>query len=291
MRLSALERNIVSRLSVRASLAASMLLAWSKLAPGVSVNAKLLTSCAGLLPVNERGVHEILLELLELGAATQAEGSYQANSALRQSMGTLAISMAAIDHYSKEVHKDDTEARVILTRPSQSTEFDQQLNNRGWHTSALDPTGEAFTGLIQRATARVVIMTPFLDCAGARWLKDLIFNARAGVLIQLILRSLEDPSRDDYPEGLALIAPLIAERGGEVLNYSIPREGGIKRETFHAKIILADRVAAYVGSANLTGASRDYSMEVGVVLQGKGAREVAEVVEAVIRSSTRVVVP
>jgi phosphatidylserine/phosphatidylglycerophosphate/cardiolipin synthase-like enzyme len=134
-------------------------------------------------------------------------------------------------------------------------------------------------------------MTPFLDYPGARWLQDLIFNARPGVLIQLILRGLEDPSRDDYPEGLALIAPLIAERGGEVLNYSIPQEGGIKRETFHAKIILADRVAAYVGSANLTGASRDYSMEVGVVLQGKGAREVAEVVEAVIRSSTRIVVP
>jgi phosphatidylserine/phosphatidylglycerophosphate/cardiolipin synthase-like enzyme len=71
-------------------------------------------------------------------------------------------------------------------------------------------------------------------------------------------------------------------------NYSIPRDEGQKRETFHAKIILADSDVAYVGSANLTAASREYSMEMGVVLRGKAAREVAIVIDAVLRSSRQI---
>jgi len=67
----------------------------------------------------------------------------------------------------------------------------------------------------------------------------------------------------------------------KVFNYSIPRSSGFGRETFHAKVVIADRRYAYVGSSNVTAASLDHSMEMGVTLEGKAVAEVAEVIDAV----------
>lgn len=72
----------------------------------------------------------------------------------------------------------------------------------------------------------------------------------------------------------------------QVFNYSIARvDGG--RETFHAKAVLCDRSAAYLGSSNVTAASLENSMEMGVVLEGRSAAGVAEVIDAVLAASTR----
>ena len=106
------------------------------------------------------------------------------------------------------------------------------------------------------------------------------------------------PSRDDMIkenrgplEGKLTIGEWLAKRGVSVLNYSIPKDSGSKRETFHAKVVLSDRDVAYVGSSNLTAGSREFSMELGVVLRGKAARLVSEVVEAVLLSSDLVTRP
>ncbi|MHB8744072.1 MAG: phospholipase D-like domain-containing protein, partial [Sulfuricaulis sp.] len=67
-----------------------------------------------------------------------------------------------------------------------------------------------------------------------------------------------------------------------VFNYSISRAGASGRETFHAKVVLCDEDSAYVGSSNLTAASLDHSMELGVALTGRAAAQVAIVMEAVL---------
>ena len=100
----------------------------------------------------------------------------------------------------------------------------------------------------------------------------------------LVLRGLEDPARADAI-GYAGIGRWLSERGVRVVNYGLVRLGG-GRESFHAKVVLADDRRAYVGSANLTGWSYDYSMELGVVLEGQAAAEIAEVVEAVLEAAT-----
>jgi phosphatidylserine/phosphatidylglycerophosphate/cardiolipin synthase-like enzyme len=187
-----------------------------------------------------------------------------------------------VDHFSETIHVDETQAEVVLTKPSCSSSLEQRLEDRGWKTSAIAPTHQAFLDIVQGARERVVVMTPFLDSYGASWLQELVEQIRPGVTKTVVLRSLEDSSRPDYPNGYLAIGNWLAERNVSVLNYSIPRERGLKRETFHAKVISADRTAAYVGSANLTLASRDYSMEMGVVLRGRAAQVIAEVVDAVL---------
>ena len=129
-------------------------------------------------------------------------------------------------------------------------------------------------------------MTPFFDGTGATWLQELLSYASLGVERTLILRSLEDSARNDYPVGFDAITPWLKAQGVRVFNYSIPRmEGG--RETFHAKAVLCDRSAVYLGSSNVTAASLEHSMEMGVVLQGRAAASVAEVIDAVLAAATQ----
>ena len=70
-----------------------------------------------------------------------------------------------------------------------------------------------------------------------------------------------------------------------VLNYAIRHdvaERQIAIETFHAKILLADYVRAYIGSSNMT---RDISMDCGVVLSGPCVKPVAALVDAILAIS------
>ena len=116
--------------------------------------------------------------------------------------------------------------------------------------------------------------------------QELLSCAARGVERILILRSLEDNTRKDYPLGFDIISSWLVAQGVRVFNYSIPRmEGG--RETFHAKAVLCDRSAAYLGSSNLTAASLEHSMEMGVVWEGRAASGVAEILDAVLSAATQ----
>jgi phosphatidylserine/phosphatidylglycerophosphate/cardiolipin synthase-like enzyme len=75
-------------------------------------------------------------------------------------------------------------------------------------------------------------------------------------------------------------APKIAALGIAAFDYTLDAVGGF--ETFHAKVALADSEFAYVGSANMTLFSR-HSMELGVLIEGRAARVVANVVRAVTK--------
>lgn len=53
----------------------------------------------------------------------------------------------------------------------------------------------------------------------------------------------------------------------------------------HGKVILCDRNVAYVGSSNMTGASLEHSMEMGVALQGRAVADAAVVLDAVVSAA------
>lgn len=286
--LSPITRKIVAALATRSSLGARLLSAWATLSADVPVDARTLTAAAGLSVAEEQGAEQLLRSLAAAGLAEPADNGYRVTAAVHVELAGAATSLAAIDFYQSEIHEDETAAQVVLTRPSHATELEARLMERGWRTAAIEPTERAFMSLVRQARRRLVVMTPFLDERGAEWLQELLKPLPASVALTLVLRSLEDRSRSDYPLGFNLLADWLAERGVTVVNYSrqhIPRQG---RETFHAKVILADTTLAYVGSVNLTQASRDYSMELGVVLRGRAAGKIGEVVEAVIGAGERV---
>lgn len=280
--LSNLERRALEALGSRSSVAAKLLDAWSSGQRESANSVRHLVDLASLGVTEEAAAREVLERLAELGLASRHADGFQISAGQRGSMKRLALALHAITYYATAIHRDQSIARVVLTRPPQPSELEQRLASRGWRTAELETTRDAFLELVAKASTRVVVMTPFLDIRGAEWLCELFGRVRQGVDRILVLRTLESPGRPDYPVGYARGAKRWREAGVRVFNYSIPRAGTAGRETFHAKVVLCDEDSAYVGSSNLTAASLDHSMELGIALSGRAAGQVAIVMDAVL---------
>ena len=285
LNLSAFERGIIGVLADRAGLAAALLENWSAL-PVNSVQSVRSLLASAQLGVTEENATQILLErLAQRGLIERVSGGFRPRTEVHRQFSRIAFALHAIDHYRSSIHEDATQAQVVLTKPARPSVLEEKLSELGWRTANLEPTEHAFLGLVRDARRRVVVMTPFLDGRGANWLQELLSQVTPGVERILILRSLEDPARTDYPSGFDVLLQWLKANDIRVYNYSIPRMGG-GRETYHAKAVVCDWSAAYLGSSNITAASLEYSMELGVVLKGRAAAGVAEVIDAVLAAAT-----
>lgn len=284
-KLTAFEQAILAGLADKAGLAATLLETWSDL-PTESVQTPRSLIDAAQLGVTEEGAtREMLERSVKLGLVDSTPVGFKPRRGVHARFQRLAFALHAVEHYRSFVHRDATVAQVVLTKPPQPSVLEQKLSALGWRTTDLEPTEHAFSGMVRAAQRRVVVMTPFFDSTGASWLQELLSYVSPKVERTLILRSLEDSTRKDYPFGFDTISPWLKAQGVRVFNYSIPRmQGG--RETFHAKAVLCDRNIAYLGSSNVTAASLEHSMEMGVVLEGRAASGIAEVVDAVLASAT-----
>jgi phosphatidylserine/phosphatidylglycerophosphate/cardiolipin synthase-like enzyme len=285
--LSAFEKGAIAALAPRASLAGALLEAWSELPEGSVQNARTLVSYAQLGVTEERAAEEVLELAVAAGLLERRETGFAARPNALAVFPRLAFALASVQYYLTAVHQEATRVQVVLTKPPRPSVLEQKLSELGWRTADLEATDHAFNSLVRSARRKVVVMTPFFDERGAAWLQELFGFVSAGVERFLILRSLEDSSKRDYPTGFSAIQPWLAAQQVKVFNYSIPRASGIGRETFHAKVVVVDRRHAYVGSSNVTAASLDHSMEMGVTLEGKAVASVAEVIDAVLLVSTR----
>lgn len=285
-RLTAFEQSVLAGLAENAGLAAMVLEAWAELPADSVQSARSLIDAAQLNVTEEGATHSLLERSARLGLVESTPAGFKPRNATHERFPRLAFALHAVEHYRSSVHRDATTTQVVLTKPPRPSILEQKLSALGWRTAELEATEHAFHGLVRAARRRVVVMTPFFDRKGAAWLRELLSYASLGVERTLILRSLEDNMRKDFPSGFDDISPWLRAQGVRVFNYSIPRkEGG--RETFHAKAVLCDRSAAYLGSSNLTAASLEHSMEMGVVLEGRAASGVAEVIDAVLAAATQ----
>lgn len=285
-KLTAFEQNALAGLTEKAGLAASLLEAWADLPADSVQSPRSLVGAAQLGVTEERASHELLERSIELGLVEAVPFGFRAFESAHARFQRLAFALNAVEYYRSTIHRDKTVAQVVLTKPPQPSVLEQKLSALGWRTVDLETTEYAFHGIVRAAKRRLVVMTPFFDSTGAAWLQRLFSTASTGIERILILRSLEDLKRKDYPAGFDFIAPWLKSQSVRVFNYSITRQDG-GRETFHAKTVLCDRSTAYLGSSNVTAASLEHSMEMGVVLQGHAAAKIAEIVDAVIAASTQ----
>jgi hypothetical protein len=141
--------------------------------------------------------------------------------------------------------------------------------------TALTSTDDAFRHLALRAKGRLVIMIPYVDYIGAAWAVDLfeLSGATERILIVREVRQLDDCGAAG--EKLKRAVTRVLDYGGS---------GGVtgSDETFHAKIVLADGVAAYVGSANLLRRSKESNLECGMLIEGPAVQSIKVVVDAVL---------
>jgi hypothetical protein len=163
-------------------------------------------------------------------------------------------------------------ARLVVTMPPEPSRLaDALAADIASEYVALARTTDAFTHLARLARERFTIMIPFIDSVGAGWAADLFESTTASERV-LVLR---DASQ--------LLSCGAAGRRVEASTTRIIDYGGadLANETFHAKIVLADGVAAYVGSANLLKRSKSTNLECGMLVEGPAVGAVKVLLDAV----------
>ena len=164
------------------------------------------------------------------------------------------------------------QARLVVTMPpSPSRLGDALAADIASEYIALARTTDAFRHLANIARDRFTIMIPYVDAVGADWASEL-FSLTAASERLLVLRDTSQLTRcGDAGLRLKNLVTRLINYGGADLSL----------ETFHAKIVLADGVAAYVGSANLLKRSKHFNLECGVLLEGPAVTGVKVLLDAV----------
>jgi phosphatidylserine/phosphatidylglycerophosphate/cardiolipin synthase-like enzyme len=171
-------------------------------------------------------------------------------------------------------------ARFVVTLPPEPSRVAAELEKlAGTAFITMTDTKDAFLHLARRAQKRLVVMTPYIDRSGAAW-ADELFRSTTALERILIVRSRAQL------DSCGPVGGQLRSSATALLEYEfLPPPGDPRpKETFHAKIVLADGVAAYVGSANFLYHSKEANLECGFMLDGEAVTPVAVLIESVIRA-------
>jgi phosphatidylserine/phosphatidylglycerophosphate/cardiolipin synthase-like enzyme len=183
--------------------------------------------------------------------------------------------------YAQYRQRDSNQIDITLSPPALPSRLMEILPKQGFSWTRLYDTKDSLIELASQAQQRLVIVSPFLDKEGVQWIRQL-FEATARNPIE---RVMVVRGTDQETDALRHNSSQLASSGVKILSYAITHDPSLRTpaiETFHAKILLADADKAYIGSANMTRWSRDFSMECGVILRGPSVKPVATLVEAIL---------
>jgi hypothetical protein len=169
---------------------------------------------------------------------------------------------------------DEETSTAVVTMPPAPSAIAAALPTSGLAYASLLSTRDAWQTVAEKAADSLTFMTPFLNTDGLSFVLSLFELTRAKTR-NLIVRQMGEAKRTVIDN-----AADVAAAGISCFDYTVDSLDGF--ETFHAKVALADNGLAYVGSANMTMFSR-HSMELGILVEGRAARVVANVVRAVTK--------
>ena len=194
----------------------------------------------------------------------------------------LSQVLTGADHF-RRMRINPAVTELAITMPLVPSYLEKELATSLGRPGGFLSTSAAFTRLAQAALGRLVVMTPFIDAGGFRWLRRVFEAAQPSCQKILILRDTDRYTVElgvEHGEWLRVLQV-------SVRDYHLPHDVATGRalpiETFHAKLVVADDAVAYVGSANLLSSSEGLSLETGLLVEGAAAADVARLVNAVLR--------
>lgn len=194
----------------------------------------------------------------------------------------LAQVLSGAEHF-RRMRLNPAMTELAVTMPLAPSHLAKELASVAGRPGGYLSTGAAFMRLAQTASHRLVVMTPFIDGGGFRWLRRVFEAAQEPVEKIVILRDAHRYATELSVENADWLNALRVS----VRDYHLAHDGSTGRtlpiETFHAKLLLADEALAYVGSANLLSSSEELSLETGLLVDGAAAVQVARLVEGVLR--------
>jgi phosphatidylserine/phosphatidylglycerophosphate/cardiolipin synthase-like enzyme len=136
-------------------------------------------------------------------------------------------------------------------------------------------TGETLMQLVTQATSRLRLAAPFIDRGGTSFLAHAFVAATARqVSVQVLLPTRSTHAADALDELKAMIA-----LDGDIGRFSVAR---LRNDApwAHLKVLTADSVAAYIGSANVTSAGiAGPNLELGILVRGPAVAVVEQVLD------------
>ena len=194
----------------------------------------------------------------------------------------LAQVLSGAEHF-RRMRLNPAMTELAATMPLAPSHLAKELAPAAGRPGGYLSTSAAFMRLAQTASHRLVVMTPFIDGGGFRWLRRVFEAARAHVERIVILRDANRYAVEPSVEHADWLNALLIS----IRDYHLAHDGTTGRalpvETFHAKLLLADEALAYVGSANLLSSSEELSLETGLLVDGAAAVQVARLVDGVLR--------
>jgi Phospholipase D Active site motif len=161
----------------------------------------------------------------------------------------LAHLLTGADHF-RRMRINPAVTELAVTMPLVPSFLEKELAATLSRPGGFLTTSAAFTRLAQTASRRLVVMSPFLDAGGFRWLRR-VFEATSPQSLKILI--LRETNRYTVELGVEHAEWLRALQVS-VRDYHLAHDATSGRllpiETFHAKLVVADDTLAYVGSAN-----------------------------------------
>jgi hypothetical protein len=242
---------------------------------------------ASVLPIAPGDAEQVLVGLAAAGLCARSDtGDAWGTNLNRPEIARLVTLLRGAEHF-RRLRVDDPNFELAVTMPMAPSHVERQLPASPGRPGGYLPTPTAFTRVADAAQSRLVVMTPFINRLGFDWLRGLFQATRDAAQKIIVLRDVSQYAVDlsvHHAEWLRALRVSVFD-----YNLAHQTESGrpLPIETFHAKIILADRSLAYVGSANLLGSGDGTSLEAGILVGGGGANQVARLVDAVLGVAKR----
>jgi phosphatidylserine/phosphatidylglycerophosphate/cardiolipin synthase-like enzyme len=136
-------------------------------------------------------------------------------------------------------------------------------------------TGESLVQLITQAKMAIRLATPFIDRSGLSFLGDALAAATArGVAFEVLM-----PTRSTHADDALVELDRTIRLSGVPGNFQVSHLQ-LDAPWAHLKVLTADSSAAYIGSANLTGAGiTGRNLELGVLVRGAAVSVVDRVLD------------
>lgn len=224
-----------------------------------------------------------------------AESPYSVNTEnLRSLFDTTRSAIDTITAY-QDRQPPETTVTPLVTFPDDPA-FDDVTPDRFGMSQLLS----VLASQIKDASDSIVIVSPFFEGTGFERLYGVLADAiERGVDITIVTRYLEDTTSHNFAALSDFVEYVREDRGlagglhavdYTVWNEDIPpkkrtQDGAKPVFTLHAKVMLFDEQAAYIGSANVTDYGFDRFLELGVLLEGPAVKCYRELCEYLLDSN------
>ncbi|WP_247729563.1 phospholipase D-like domain-containing protein [Halovivax limisalsi] len=223
-----------------------------------------------------------------------SNSSYRADVEIcRQIFETARYAARSVNAY-QERQPPATRATPLVTFPS-----DPAFENVSPTSFGMSWLMPALTRQIKRSEESIILLAPFFEEEGFSHLEEVLLAAvERGVEVRVVSRYLTDSASYNHAV-LKSFAEAARERNIDrslltFIDYTrwstgTPPEqrrqdGATPAFTLHAKIILFDDAATYIGSANVTDYGFEHYLESGVLLEGPPVEGFVDLVDFLLNS-------